>query len=166
MVNRNELTCTILPPCTQILTLLIRYMLTRNLDLHRGLVNGAEVQLMSMRDYSISVRMASGQLAVLPRISFTAAPEESGLPFTLLRRQYPIIPAYALTVHRVQGQTLRFVGLFFRGDVFCHGMLYTALSRVRSWEAVRVWWALNGEAEASCSLRNMVRNHVVKHLRR
>ena len=56
-------------------------MLTRNLDLHRGLVNGAEVQLMSMRDFSITVRMASGQLAVLPRISFTAAPEESGLPF-------------------------------------------------------------------------------------
>ena len=153
-------------PRTRILTLLIRYMLMRNLDLHRGLVNGAEVLLLSVREFSITVRMPSGQDAVLPRISFTVQPEESGLPFTLLRRQFPIIPAYALTVHRVQGQTLRFVGLFFRGDVFCHGMLYTALSRVRSWDAVRVWWALQDEAEASCSLRNMVRSHVVRHLRR
>ena len=146
--------------------LMFGYLLTRNLDLHRGLVNGAEVQLLSTRDFSITVRTASGQLAVLPRINFTVDPEESGLPFTLLRRQYPISPAYALTVHRVQGQTLRFVGLFFRGDVFCHGQLYTALSRVKSWEAVRVWWALNGEAETSCSLRNVVRRHIVRHLRR
>jgi ATP-dependent DNA helicase PIF1 len=100
-------------------------MLTRNLDLHRGMVNGAEVLLLSIRDFSITVRMASGQLAVLPRITFTVDPEMSGLPFTLLRRQYPILPAYALTVHRVQGQTLRFLGLYFRGEVFCHGMLYT-----------------------------------------
>lgn len=144
-------------------------MLTRNLDLHRGMVNGAEVLLLSICNFSITVRMASGQLAVLPRINFSVDPEMSGLPFTLLRRQYPIIPAYALTVHRVQGQTLRFVGLYFRGDVFCHGMLYTALSRVRSWEAVRVWWAKLDEVrapEACCSLRNMVRSHVVRHLRR
>ena len=144
-------------------------MLTRNLDLHRGMVNGAEVLLLSIRDFSITVRMASGQQAVLPRITFTVDPETSGLPFTLLRRQYPILPAYALTVHRVQGQTLRFLGLYFRGDVFCHGMLYTALSRVRSWEAVRVWWPSHAEdcAPESCpSLRNMVRSHVVRHLRR
>jgi hypothetical protein len=133
------------------------------------MVNGAEVLLLSIRDFSITVRMASGQQAVLPRITFTVDPETSGLPFTLLRRQYPIIPAYALTVHRVQGQTLRFLGLYFRGDVFCHGMLYTALSRVRSWEAVRVWWPSHAEdcAPESCpSLRNMVRSHVVRHLRR
>jgi ATP-dependent DNA helicase PIF1 len=144
-------------------------MLTRNLDLHRGMVNGAEVQLLMIRDFSIVVRMASGQQAVLPRINFIIAPEESGLPFTVHRRQYPIIPAYALTVHRVQGQTLRFVGLYFRGDVFCHGMLYTALSRVGSWQAVRVWWAIDDKPGASaecCNLRNMVRGHVVQHLRR
>ena len=144
-------------------------MLTRNLDLNRGMVNGAEVLLLSIHDFSISVQMASGQLAVLPRINFSIDPEMSGLPFTLLRRQYPIIPAYALTVHRVQGQTLRFVGLFFRGDVFCHGMLYTALSRAKSWEAVRVWWDKQVEDNAShscCSLRNIVRSHVVRHLRR
>ena len=84
-------------------------MLTRNLDLNRGMVNGAEVLLLSIHDFSISVQMSSGQTAVLPRINFSIDPEMSGLPFTLQRRQYPIIPAYALTVHRVQGQTLRFV---------------------------------------------------------
>jgi ATP-dependent exoDNAse (exonuclease V) alpha subunit len=85
----------------------------------------------------------------------------SGLPFTLIRRQFPLIPAYALTVHRVQGQSLRTLGLYVTGDMFCHGMLYTCLSRVGSWERVSVW------CEDDCGpfeLRNLVRPHAVAHL--
>ena len=141
-------------------------MLTRNLDFQRGMVNGAEVQLLKIHEFCLRVRLASGQEAVLPRINFVIAPDESGLPFELHRRQYPIIPAYALTVHRVQGQTLRFLGLYFSGDVFCHGMLYTALSRVRSWLSVKLFRHELNNAGVPCVLRNMVRSHIVRHLKR
>jgi ATP-dependent DNA helicase PIF1 len=140
-------------------------MLTRNLDFKRCMVNGAEVKLLGIHAFSLHVQLSSGQQVVLPRINFVISPDDSGLPFTLHRRQYPIIPSFALTVHRVQGQTLSFLGLYFSGDVFCHGMLYTALSRVRSWILVRVF-RVHGCEGVACVLRNMVRSHIVRHLRR
>ena len=146
-------------------------MITRNFDPKRGCVNGAEVTLVKVGSSSIVVRMNSGVEVVLPRLNFIIDTEESGLPFVLHRRQFPIIPSYALTVHRVQGQTLRFLGIYFSGDVFCHGMLFTALSRVRSWSHVRVC-----DHGAPCNdaaivpqasdviLKNCVRRHIVAHL--
>jgi ATP-dependent DNA helicase PIF1 len=135
-------------------------MVTRNLDFLRGLVNGVEVVLTGMRHHSVTVRLPSGQLEVLPRINFVIGTDQSGLPFILHRRQFPLIPSFALTVHRVQGQSLRFVGLYFSGDVFCHGMLFTALSRARSWAHVKVF-AIDSEP---CILKNLVRRHIVAHL--
>lgn len=146
-------------------------MVTRNFDPLRGLVNGVEVVLVQIRASSVVVRLPSGAEAVLPRLNFIIDAQDSGLPFVLHRRQFPLIPSYALTVHRVQGQTLRFLGIYFSGDVFCHGMLFTALSRVRSWLHVRVF--VHGEPSDNAEtvpqasdvcLKNCVRRHIVAHL--
>lgn len=149
----------------------IRYMITRNFDPDRGLVNGAEVVLVKMRASNVVVRLQSGVEATLPRLNFVIDPQDSGLPFVLHRRQFPLIPSYALTVHRVQGQSLRFLGMYFSGDVFCHGMLFTALSRVRAWSNVRVFHndAHREVSEpmrqsSSVCLKNCVRRHIVAHL--
>ena len=146
-------------------------MITRNYDLQRGLVNGVEVVLVKVHAGSIVVRLHSGEESVLPRLNFIIDPQDSGLPFVLHRRQFPLIPSYALTVHRVQGQTLRSLGIYFSGDVFCHGMLFTALSRVRSWSHVRVFDhgapCDNAEIVPQASdviLKNCVRRHIVAHL--
>ena len=57
--------------------------------------------------------------------------DESGLPFDLHRCQFPIRLAFASTLNKAQGQTLKRAGVFVRPEgVFCHGQLYTALSRV------------------------------------
>ena len=46
--------------------------------------------------------------------------------------------------------------------IFCHGMLYTCLSRVGGWECISVW----SDAESGYAvLNNVVRPHVVAHLR-
>ena len=37
-----------------------------------------------------------------------------------------------MTINKSQGQTLKHVGLDLRGDVFCHGQLYVAVSRTTS----------------------------------
>ena len=37
--------------------------------------------------------------------------------------------AFALTIHKAQGQTLEHVGLYLPGPVFSHGQMYVALSR-------------------------------------
>ena len=60
--------------------------------------------------------------------------------YCLFRYQYPLIPGYAYTVHRAQGMTMDFLGLYFAGAPWCHGILYTALSRVRGdWGSIAVW---------------------------
>jgi ATP-dependent DNA helicase PIF1 len=151
-------------PSASSLTRHCRYLITRNLDQRRGLVNGVQVVCTAIRSHTVTVLLPSGHFHVIPRINFTVLPSASGLPFALSRRQYPLIPAYALTVHRVQGQTLKRMGLYFTGDAFCHGLLFTALSRVRSWMNVTVW--RDFEAQGASILRNLVRRHVVAHLAR
>ncbi|XP_065318881.1 uncharacterized protein LOC135926876 [Gordionus sp. m RMFG-2023] len=68
-----------------------------------------------------------GYRVFLPRIDL--APSDSQLPFTLKRRQFPIIPAFVITINKSQGQTFDHVGLFLPEPVFAHGQLYVALTR-------------------------------------
>jgi hypothetical protein len=150
------------PPAELLLKVGGRYMIMRNLDARRLMLNGTIVTLRAIQTYSLRVELPSGLLVFLPRISFIVKSDASGLPFDIIRRQFPIIAAYALTVHRIQGQTLIRMGLFVASDIFCHGMLYTCLSRVGGWESISVW----SDAENGCSqLNNVVRPHVVAHLR-
>jgi hypothetical protein len=140
-----------------------RYMIMRNLDARRQMLNGTIVTVRAIQTYSLRVELPSGLMVFLPRLSFIVKSDASGLPFDIIRRQFPIIPAYALTVHRIQGQTLIRMGIFVASDIFCHGMLYTCLSRVGGWESIIVW----SDAEnGCCELNNVVRPHVVAHLRR
>ena len=44
--------------------------------------------------------------------------------------QFPVRIAFAMTINKSQGQTLKRVGLDLRNDVFAHGQLYVACSRV------------------------------------
>lgn len=67
------------------------------------------------------------KLILLPRISFTHS-LRSG--HTLLRRQFPLAPAYATTFNSCQGLTLDRVGVDLTVPMFSHGQLYTALSRI------------------------------------
>ena len=45
------------------------------------------------------------------------------------RTQLPIRLAYALTINKAQGLTLKRVGLFLDKDVFAHGQVYVGMSR-------------------------------------
>eukprot|EP00985_Skeletonema_marinoi_P033783 scaffold42176_cov854-Skeletonema_marinoi.AAC.1 len=50
-----------------------------------------------------------------------------GIPF--VRRQYPILLAYYLTINRSQGQTLDVVGVEPPTSVFMHGHVYVGYGR-------------------------------------
>ncbi len=64
--------------------------------------------------------------------------ENSGLPFDFSRVQFPLIPAYCVSVHKSQGQTLAKIGLVVDQDSFAHGQLYTAFSRTSGWDNIVV----------------------------
>ena len=50
------------------------------------------------------------------------------MPYRLLCTQFPIKPAFAMTVNKAQGQILEMMGLYLSKPVFSHGILYVALS--------------------------------------
>ena len=65
----------------------------------------------------------------IPRIKLNSDIKKGGLSWTKL--QFPVQPAFAMTINNAQGQTFRNkVGVYLHKDVFCHGQLYVALSRV------------------------------------
>jgi hypothetical protein len=113
-------------------------MLLRNLDPGAGHVNGARYSVESATNHVIYLRMARDPRVILPcpRINFDTL--ESDFPFKIRRRQFPIKPAYAITTNKSQGQTLARAGLFLNDDLFSHGQLYVALSRVGNPADLRV----------------------------
>ena len=52
----------------------------------------------------------------------------SDTTFILRRRQFPIIPAYAITINKSQEQTFDYVGIDLQTAIFSHGQLYVVLS--------------------------------------
>lgn len=127
------------PPAALTLKVGARYMILRNLD-PPNVCNGVLAELVDHSRLLCSLRLLSGpgrgQIIRLPRISFHVTSENSGIPFNFCRRQFAITPAYCVTVHKSQGQTLSKIGLIVDTDPFAHGMAYVALSRVGTWANV------------------------------
>ena len=115
-------------------------MLLTNLNRSAGLCNGTRLIFQQYHNNVLEVIIATGsrrgQSAFIPRVSLT--PNDVSLGFELKRRQYPVKLAFAMTIHKSQGQSLRRVGVFLPQPVFSHGLLYVALSRVGNAEDVRV----------------------------
>ena len=115
-------------------------ILLRNLNPTEGLLNGTRLCVINLGTRVIEAKILTGQhsgnTVFLPRI--TIIPSDSGLPFDLKRRQFPVRPAFAITINKAQGQTLDHIGLDLTEPVFSHGQLYVALSRVRSFDSVTI----------------------------
>ena len=112
------------------------YHLLRNFSINLGLVKNVRVAVVGTGSKLITIRILqsaqtprtnSGDI-LLPRITFK---EKLPSGHTLCRRQFPLAPAYASTFHSCQGLTLDRIGVDLTQDVFTHGQLYTALSRIR-----------------------------------
>ena len=115
-------------------------MLLRNLDLKAGLCNGTRLVVRHLRtniiDAEILTGIAVGNRVLIPKVQLT--PSDTGLPFQLRRRQFPLRLSYAMTINKAQGQTFEKVGIFLRRPCFSHGQLYVAFSRARSFDDIKI----------------------------
>ena len=107
-------------------------MLLRNINPRQGLCNGTRVIFDKCIDNKLlqCTIVETGRIVLIPRITFI--PKLNEYPFEWQRRQFPVRPAFAMTINKSQGQTLKYAGVWLRGDVFTHGQLYVACSRVSS----------------------------------
>ncbi len=109
-------------------------ILLHNLDPLARLCNGTRLIvrrfMMQVVEVEIITRKGAGNVAFIPRIKFIS--DNNGLPFTFVRKQFPLRLAYAMTINKSQGQTLFHVGLHLADDVFSHGQLYVAFSHAKA----------------------------------
>lgn len=114
-------------------------ILLRNINAAAGLCNGNRAVVKRCLPKILDVQMITGRSAgkrvYIPRISLQS---NTDLPFTLLRRQFPVRLAWAMTINKAQGQSLQRVGVSLPDPVFGHGQLYVALSRVGAFDRVHV----------------------------
>lgn len=122
-----------------------RVMFTRN-DPNQRWVNGSLAEVISLGKTTVTVKMPDGETHIveptkwettkyrLDETTNTLQPSVAGT-FT----QIPLTLAWALTIHKAQGQTLPTCVIDLSdGGTFAEGQLYVALSRARSLESIHL----------------------------
>ncbi len=121
-----------LPPHILKLKVGMPIMLLRNLNPTDGLCNGTRLIVKKLLPRIIEAEIAIGSLkgkrVLIPRMPLISS--DNKLPYDLKRVQFPIRPAFAMTINKSQGQSLKFIGIWLNDSVFTHGQLYVAMSRV------------------------------------
>ena len=139
----------------------MRVMLTKNIDVPAGLSNGsvgevvgilffgeenaendneelkAEIPTVLVRFREYKGRGANDMEKVFPVSSYTATFTKDRKSMT--RVQLPLVPAYGMSIHKSQGQTLNKIMVNLGDREFSGGLTYTALTRVRRLEDLAFW---------------------------
>lgn len=138
----------------------------RNIDATNGLCNGTRLIVKETHTHTIIATFATGErsgqnvtLCPIPHTTF----EDGSTPLPITRLQFPIKPAFAMTINKSQGQTLNHVGVFLSQSAFSHGQLYVALSRCTSPDNLKVYVA-DGSIKGleGSYTRNVVYTQVLK----
>ena len=106
------------------------------------MVNGTILAVKELKPNIIIAEIANGSNAgavvFIPRMKLNAdCTDRKYVP--LSRLQFPVRPAFAMTINKSQGQTLREMCLYLPKPVFAHGQFYVALSRCGSRSKVKIF---------------------------
>jgi hypothetical protein len=136
-----------LPPYRLQLKVGMPIILLRNVDQKKGLCNGTRLIVQQLLPRVIMATILTGPFAkkmvFIPRVPIVTTDDKSS-PIMFKRRQFPIKPAFAISINKSQGQTLKKVGVYLPTPVFTHGQLYVALSRCTDEKNLQVL-ILNGQ---------------------
>jgi ATP-dependent DNA helicase PIF1 len=118
-------------PCVQELELKkgATVMCNANIDMEMGICNGSQGVIIDLVGESKrpKVKFTNGVIMVMDIHHW----QSEEYP-TLSVSQYPLQLAWALTIHKIQGTTLKMAQMDIGKDIFAYGQSYVALSRIES----------------------------------
>ncbi|GBN99379.1 hypothetical protein AVEN_169153-1 [Araneus ventricosus] len=130
-------------------------MLLRNLDPPK-LCNGSRLIVKALHAHisetTILTGPFEGEHVILPRIPLFP----TDLPFSFQRLQFPLRLAFAITINKAQGQSLRVRGLDLTDECFFHGQLYVGMSKAKDTSILFI--IADGQEET----KNIVYSQVLK----
>ena len=94
-------------------------MLLRNLNPREGLCNGTRLIYVRCIDNKLLECKIVGSMrtVLIPRITFIPTQRAGEFSIEWQRRQFPVRPAFAQTINKSQGQTLKMAGIWLRTQV-------------------------------------------------
>ena len=116
-----------------------RIVLRRNLQISEGWVNGAMCEVLDMTPNCILICKVGFPNNRYPVPRTKQKIDIRGASYAILRSQFPVQLAYAVTVHRVQGLTVDKAIVTLNNNFFASGQAYVALSRVCTLESLTLW---------------------------
>jgi ATP-dependent DNA helicase PIF1 len=103
-------------------------------DMEKGLVNGSVGTIVKFNGNNPVAQFSEGKLVEIEKHNYKK--EFPDVNTTVVIEQYPLLLAYAITIHRAQGQTLSQGTLLLDNTIFECGQAYVALSRFQTLDSI------------------------------
>ena len=111
----------------------LQIMITHNIDISKKIVNGTRAVIKEINYPDIIIQTIDNTIYTISYIKYI-----NELDNDIQYNYIPIKLAYALTVHKSQGQTLDYIQLDLGESIFEYGMAYVALSRAKKLNSIYI----------------------------
>ena len=106
-------------------------MCTKNLNVEEGICNGSQGKVVGFEYGKPVIQFLNGVEMQIPLQYY----QSDEFP-TIAVAQYPLIYAWATTIHKIQGSTLDCAEIDIGNNIFTPGQSYVALSRLKSFDGL------------------------------
>ena len=110
-------------------------MVTKNFP-DRKLYNGSRGVVISFNELNIPIVRFVDKREL--KIDFTEWTYEGNLNSSVIKKQIPLMIAWAITIHKSQGMSLDYVSTSIGKAIFEYGQVYVVLSRARNLEGLHI----------------------------
>ncbi|OWZ01586.1 Helitron helicase [Phytophthora megakarya] len=157
-----------IPPYRIALKVWTPIIMIRHLNSDAELCNGTRLRVVLLRERSIEATVmlgpVTGNTVFFPRITFYTEDDDKEFPFKLKLKPFPVVPAFAMTINKAQGQSSYQVGIYLESPVFSHGKLYVSLSRVTSRKAIKIAvYQMMIDEDGKVHTKNIVYSKILDH---